>query len=178
MALVRTVKTNTMKNLIFTSFIAAISFTNYAQLGTNLEIGQTIETLDQGVGIGVSAQYLFNITPAFHTGANGGFIFDFANGKEITSFSMPLLLSARYYLRGEHYLGGIYSEFNGGAAFHFKQETNLRTAKETYRFLPKANIGLGYRFAKGYDLKLHLNLDRVNQKTIPTLGVRFGYTFH
>lgn len=166
-----------MKKLILTSFLATISFTTLAQLSVNLEIGQTIETLDQGVGIGASAQYLFNITPTFHTGANGGFIFDFANGKEITSFSMPLLLSARYYVRGEHYLGGIYGEFNGGAAFHFKQEKDLRSSRETYRFLPKANIGLGYRFTQGYDLKLHLNLDRVNQKTIPTLGVRFGYTF-
>ncbi len=166
-----------MKKSILTLLLASVTVYSNSQLSLNAEVGQTIETLDEGVGIGISSLYLFNITPEFHAGANGGFIFDFANGKDITSFSMPLMLTARYYVRGEHYLGGIYGEFNGGAAFHFKHEKGLRETNNTYRFLPKANLGLGYRFSQGYDINLHLNLDRVDKKTIPTLGVRFGYTF-
>ena len=166
-----------MKNLLFATATFFI-FSVQAQLSVHGEVTQTIETLDEGVGIGASAQYLFNITPAFHPGANGGFIFDFANGKDITSFSVPLLLTSRFYFRGEHYLGGIYGELNGGAAFYFKQEKNDRENINTYRFLPKANFGLGYRFAQGYDINLHFNLDRVEKKKIPTLGVKFGYTFN
>jgi len=167
-----------MKKLFFISLLVHLNFISFSQLSVNAEISQTIETLDEGIGIGASALYLFNISPSFHAGANGGFIYDVANGKEQTSFSMPITLVARYYFRGEHYLGGIYGELNGGAAFHFKHENDLRESINTYRFLPKTTIGLGYRFAQGYDLNLHLNLDRVSKETIPTLGIRFGYTFH
>lgn len=166
-----------MKKLIFAASLL-FTFSSHSQLSVHGEVAQTIETLDQGVGIGATAQYLFNITPAFHPGANAGFIFDFANGKDITSFSVPMMLNARYYLRGEHYLGGIYGELNGGAAFYFKQEKSEREQTNTYRFLPKANFGLGYRFTQGYDINLHVNLDRVEKRTIPTLGVKFGYTFN
>ncbi len=166
-----------MKNFLFI-IATCLVFSTQAQLSLHGEVTQTIETLDEGVGIGVSAQYLFNITPTFHPGANGGFIFDFANGQDVTSFSIPLMLTARYYFRGEHYLGGIYGEVNGGAAFHFKHESNDRENINTYRFLPKANFGLGYRFTQGYDINLHFNLDRVDKRTIPTLGVKFGYRFN
>ena len=165
-----------MKNLLFT-LATLLVFSIHAQLSVHGEITQTIETLDEGVGIGASSQYLFNISSVFHCGANGGFIYDFFNGKDVTSFSIPMMLTARYYFRGEHYLGGIYGEVNGGCAFYFKQENNNREHINNYRFLPKSNFGLGYRFTQGYDINLHFNLNRVKQRTIPTLGVKFGYTF-
>jgi hypothetical protein len=166
-----------MKNYIVCIVLCLGTQQLQAQFSANLELSQTIETQDKGVGIGASAQYLFTFNELFFPGANAGFMYDFGNGKEINSFSMPVLLMARYYVLGEHHTGGGYAEINAGAAFHFKNETLERESVTTYRFLPKATLGFGYRFPQGYDLNLHLNLDRVDKKTIPSLGVKFGYTF-
>jgi hypothetical protein len=168
-----------MRKLLFTLPLAGIVCSANAQLSGHAEvISNSNTTKNKTYGVGGSLQYLFYGSQKFMYGINAGFIYDLGTEEGTTSFSVPLMATARYYVVGIHGCrGGAYTDVNAGAGFYQGKVTSNEVTTTNSQWLPQAAVGIGYRSPMSYDYSIRIGGVYNEEKISRFIGFKFGYTF-
>ncbi len=153
----------------------SMSFAAMAQFSVNAEVTRDLGEFAEGVGVGVSAQYLYPISERLGVGANTGFIYGLGI-EDVTLFTIPFTGVVRYYVTGNSTDGGFYPQAEIGMHYARVSTSAFGSTVSASNTSGVLNLGAGYKLENNLDFGLRFGV-LFKKGSNNFLGLRVGYTF-